>query len=106
VVFSFLKLDQISFFFTAGAIGNGVDFDSDTLTADFTPGAAQASVSMTITQDKMLEQTETLKFTLTVPDKFNDINGMLLIKPDDGDMADGEIINSGGVCIYNCYQKM
>ena len=52
---------------------------------------------MTITRDGIIEQPETLRFTLTVPDKFNGITGMLLIKPSDNDIADGEIINSGGM---------
>ncbi|XP_065902914.1 FRAS1-related extracellular matrix protein 2-like [Dysidea avara] len=82
---------------SAGAIGGGVDFASDPLTAVFTPGASQATVSMAITRDDIFEQTEMLKFTLTVPDKFSDINGMLFIKIDDIDMADGEIINSVGI---------
>ena len=38
-----------------------------------------------------------LKFTLTVPDEFSDITGRLLVKTGDNDMADGQIINSGGV---------
>jgi len=74
-----------------------VDFDSDVLTAEFTPGTDQASVSMAITRDTIPEPTEMLRFTLAVPEKFSDITGMLLIKPSDGDMADGQIINSGGV---------
>ena len=92
------KLSQYSAIsFIAGAIGGGVDFASDPLTAVFTPGASQATVSMAITRDDIFEQTEMLKFTLTVPDKFSDINGMLFIKIDDIDMADGEIINSVGI---------
>ena len=83
--------------FSAGANGGGVDFVSDPLIAEFTPGASQASVSMTITRDGIVEEPEILSFTLTVPGKFSDITGMLLIKPSDNDMADGEIINSGGM---------
>ena len=85
--------------FTDGAIGGGIDFTSDPLTAIFTPGASQATVELNITKDGLFEETEMLKFNLTVPDEFSNINGMLLIKTGDNDMADGEIINSGGVYI-------
>jgi len=83
--------------FTDGAIGGGVDFDSDPLIAVFTPGASQASVALNITKDELLEPTEMLKFNLTVPDEFSDVNGRLLVMTSDGDMANGEIINSGGM---------
>ena len=63
----------------------------------FTPGTSQATVKLNITKDELLEQTEMLKFTLTVPDEFSNITGRLLVKTSDNDMADGEIINSGGV---------
>ena len=85
------------FIFTAGAIGGGVDFASDPLIAVFTPGASQVTVKLNITMDEILEQTEMLKFNLTVPDEFSNINGRLLVKTGDNDMADGEIIHSGGV---------
>ena len=91
-------LIQVAFYLlTDGAIGGGVDFTSDPLIAVFTPGASQAVVSVNITKDELLEQTEMLKFNLTVPDEFSNINGRLLVKTGDNDMADGEIINSGGV---------
>jgi len=38
-----------------------------------------------------------LKFNLTVPDEFSDVRGRLLVKAVDNTMADGQIINSGGV---------
>ena len=62
----------------------------------FTPGTSQATVKLNITKDELLEQTEMLKFTLTVPDEFSSITGRLLVKTGDNNMADGEIINSGG----------
>ena len=93
---SSIQLDS-NFIFLAGAIGGGVDFASDPLIAVFTPGASQASVALSITKDELLEQTEMLKLNLTIPDEFDNINGRLLVKTGDNDMADGEIINSGGV---------
>jgi len=62
----------------------------------FTPGTSQATVKLNITKDELLEQTEMLKFTLTVPDEFSSITGRLLVKTGDNNMVDGEIINSGG----------
>ena len=52
---------------------------------------------MIITRDEIIEQPEMMQFTLTVPDKSSDDNGMLLVIPDDNDTARGLIINSGGV---------
>ena len=97
--YKYIRFNQVNqqFLFIAGAVGDGIDFASDRLTALFTPGASQVTVPVNITRDEILEQTEMLKFTLTVPDKFSDITGMLLIETDDNDEADGEIINSVGI---------
>ena len=79
------------------AEGNGIDFASNTLTAVFNPGDSQAVVSMPVIMDQVFEPTETLQFSLTVPDEFSNINGRLLIKPGSNDMALGEIIDSNGM---------
>jgi len=50
-----------------------------------------------ITKDGLLEQTEMLKFNLTIPVEFSNVNGRLLVKTGDNNMADGEIINSEGL---------
>ena len=57
----------------------------------------KVDVSLNISMDAIFEPTEVLKFTLTVPDEYSNINGRLLIKTGDNDMAYGEITNSGGV---------
>ena len=89
--------DVSDFLYTVAGDGNGVDFESATLTAVFHPGNTQVNISLNITKDAIFEPTEFLKLTLTVPDEFSNINGRLLVKTGDNDMANGEIINSGGV---------
>ena len=93
----FTNSDKFFYLYTDGAIGGGVDFTSDPLIAVFTPGASQATVSVNITKDGLLEQTEMLKFNLTIPVEFSNVNGRLLVKTGDNNMADGEIINSEGL---------
>ena len=79
------------------AQGNETDFVSDTLVALFNPGDSQAVVSMPVIMDQEFEPTETLQFSLTVPDEFSNINGRLLIIPGSNDMVVGEIIDSNGM---------
>ena len=81
---------------TGNAKGNGTDFDSDTLIAVFNPGDSQVDVSMPVTMDQIFEPTETLQFSLTVPDEFSNINGRLLVIPILNNIAEGEIIDSNG----------
>jgi len=47
--------------------------------------------------NQTFEPTETLEFSLTVPDKFANINGRLLIKPGSNNIAEGEIIDSNSM---------
>jgi len=55
---------------------------------------------MPITFDNQtFEPTETLKFNLTVPDEFTNINGRLLIKPGSNNIAEGAIIDSNSMYI-------
>ena len=53
-------------------------------------------VSLPIIMDQILEPTESLNLSLTVPDEFSNLNGRLLIKPGPNDIAEGEIIDSNG----------
>jgi len=50
-----------------------------------------------------------LKFNLAIPDEFSDVSGRLLVMAGDNNMANGEIINSGGkyiYCISDQYSKL
>jgi len=89
----------------AGALGGGVDFVSDPLIAVFTPGASEASVTLNITKDRLFEQTEMLKFNLSVPKEFSNITGKLIVKTGDNNMAKGEIINSGGMQLLESFKS-
>ncbi|XP_065903410.1 extracellular matrix organizing protein FRAS1-like [Dysidea avara] len=80
---------------TAGATGGGVDFESDTLIAIFAPGVSQVNVSMIIAMDGTIEPTEMLKFTLSVPVEFSNVNGRFSVKAGKNNTADGKILNSG-----------
>ena len=51
---------------------------------------------MPVTMDQIFELTETLQFSLTVPDEFSNMNGRLLIKPGSNNVAVGEILDSNG----------
>ena len=81
---------------TGHAEGNRTDYESDTLIAVFNPGDFQVSVSMPVMMDRIFELTETLQFSLTVPDAFSNINGDLLVFPGPNSIAEGEIIDSNG----------
>ena len=87
---------EISIHNLGNAEGNGIDFESDTLTAVFSPGAFQANVSMPVMMDQIFEPFETLQFSLTVPDEFSNANGSLLVFPGPNNIAEGEIIDSNG----------
>ena len=75
------------------AEGNRTDFESNTLIAVFYP---EVSVSMPVMMDRIFEPTETLQFSLTVPDAFSNINGDLLVLPGPNSIAEGDIIDSNG----------
>ena len=62
----------------------------------FNPGDSQVDVSMPVTMDLIFEPTESLWFSLTVPDEFSNISGRLLIKPRSNNIAVGEILDSDG----------
>jgi len=83
--------------FIVYAEGNGTDFESDKLIAQFNPGDFQVNVSVLITVDQIFEQIEVFWVSLTVPDKFSNVDGILLIKPGPNDIAEGEIINSNSM---------
>ena len=79
---------------TGNAIGNGVDFESDTLIAVFNPGDSQVDVIMSVIRDQIVEPTEKLNFNHSVPDDFSNVDGRLLVIPDPIYTAVGEIIDS------------
>ena len=85
------------------AEGNRTDFGSDTLIAVFNPGDSQVSVSMPVMMDQVFELTETLQFSLTVPDdrEFSNINGSLLVLPGSNNTAEGKIIDSNGTYVIS-----
>jgi len=83
--------------FIVNAEGNGTDFESDKLIAQFNPGDSQVNVSVLITVDQIFEQIEVFWINLTVPDEFSNVDGRLLIKPGHNDIAEGEIINSNSM---------
>ena len=51
---------------------------------------------MPVTMDRIFEPTESLQFSLTVPDEFSNMDGRLLIKPGSNNIAVGEIVDSNG----------
>ena len=91
------SLDYINLCFIVNAEGNGTDFESDKLIAQFNPGDSQVNVSVLITVDQIFEQIEVFWINLTVPDEFSNVDGRLLIKPGHNDIAEGEIINSNSM---------
>ena len=55
---------------------------------------------MIIAMDGTIEPTEMLKFTLSVPVEFSNVNGRFSVKAGKNNTADGKILNSGGMKFY------